>query len=239
MLKGIGRKAVAVSLFAALAAPVSAAPIQLITNGDFETGSLAGWTVTNASDGDFVFDQPGTTTPISGHATTATAANGRGYAVTDQNGSGIHALSQAFSLGASSSVILSFDMFVNDWDSGPLCANGLSISSGAVQCGRVDIVSTAAGPFDTGAGVLANLYLGVDPDPDPNGFASYLFDITSIVGGGGSYVLRFAEADNQFYFNMGVDNVSIVANSVPAPATLLLAATGLLALGRSRFEGRK
>jgi hypothetical protein len=31
---------------------------------------------------------------------------------------------------------------------------------------------------------------------------------------------RFAEVDNQFYFNFGVDGVSLDATSVPEPATL-------------------
>ena len=216
------------------ASVASAGPIQLITNGDFEAGSLAGWTVTDRAGGSgtWSWDSPGTTTPLSGQPTQSTAANGRGYAVSDQPGPGTHVLSQAFTVNPSSSVILSFDMFVNDWDSGPIFGGqGLDHNGAANQFARVDIMSSGAGAFDTGAGVLANYFIGVDAGADPNPFTSYLFDITGLVGGGGNFVLRFAEVDNQFFFNMGVDNVSIQA--VPEPASLLL-----LGMGAAGFAAR-
>ncbi len=58
----------------------------------------------------------------------------------------------------------------------------------------------ASGAFDTGATVLGNFYLGADAGANPHAFTSYLFDITALVGGGGSFVLRFAESDNQGFF---------------------------------------
>ena len=218
----------------AVAATATAAPIELITNGNFETGTFGGWTTTvlGGSNGNLFIDTPGTTTPQSGMPTVGTGANGSWYAVSDQGGAGTYALSQAFTLGASSSVILRFDMFANDWDTGPLCVTGLNHTAGPAQCARVDILSTGAGAFDTGAGVLANYFVGVDGGPDPHGFTSYLFDITALVGGGGTFILRFAEVDNQFFFNMGVDNVSIQAEAVPEPASLTLLGLGLVAGAR-------
>jgi cysteine-rich repeat protein len=102
-------------------------------------------------------------------------------------------------------------MFVNDWsDVGP-SDQGLDYTLFPNQHARVDIMSAAAGPFDTGAGVLANVYLGVDGGPDPHAYTPYVIDITAAVAGGGTFVVRFAEAQNQFYQNLGVDNVSIDA----------------------------
>jgi hypothetical protein len=112
---------------------------------------------------------------------------------------------------------------------------GLTHLAGPNQHGRVDILSAGAGAFDTGGTVLGNFYIGVDPGVDPHAFTSYSFDVTSIVGGGGSYILRFAEVDNQLFLNMGVDNVSIEA--VPEPASLLLlgmAAAGAVARARRK-----
>jgi len=219
------------------AGAAAATPVQLITNGNFEAGSLVGWTVSDLAGGSgtFSFDTPGTTTPISAHTTQSTAANGTGYAVSDQTGPGTHALRQAFTLASSSSVILSFDMFANDYDGGPTFGGqGLNHVGAANQFARVDILSSGATAFDTGAGVLGNFFLGVDAGADPHAFTHYSFDITALVGSGGSFQLRFAESDNQSFFNLGVDNVSIAADPVPEPMSLVLLGTGLLGVaGRS------
>ncbi len=205
---------------------------ELIINGDFETGSFAGWSVVDlpASSGTFYIAAPGAVTPISGFATQGNpVANGAFYAVSDQGGPGTHALLQTFTVSADSdSVILSFDMFVNDWSAsgGIIDPIGLDHTGPPNQHARVDILTAAAAPFDTGAGVLGSYYLGVDAGTLPRPFTSYQFDITSVVGSGGTFQLRFAEVDNQAFHHQGVDNVSIMAtDDVP---TLGAWAMGLL-----------
>jgi hypothetical protein len=224
---------VALLIFGGMA-KLSAAPTELITNGGFETGTFAGWTVTDQAggSGSWFVDTPGTTTPLSGSATLPGGA-GTFYAVSDQTGPGTHSLTQAFTVPwPTLSATLSFDMFVNDWDAGPLInPAGLDYTAVLNQHARVDILSAAASPFDTGAGVLANFYLGVDPGIDPHSFTPYTLDITGIVGAGGTFQLRFAEVDNQLFFNQGVDNISILTEPVPAPGAILLGCIGVGLVG--------
>jgi hypothetical protein len=224
---------------ASLCALSHAAPAQLITNGDFETGTFAGWTTLarpGSSRPSYFIDAPGTTSPVSGFATAPNALGGAFYAVTDQTGPGTYVLLQNFTVDAGSpSVILSFQMFANDRSNvGPIVnPAGLTHTAGANQHARVDILSAVAGDFDTGATVLGNFYLSVDPGVDPNPYTSYSFDITALVGAGGNFRLRFAEVDNQSFFQHGVDNVSILAE-VPTPGTLALVGLPLLAAGMLR-----
>ena len=220
----------------ALSAWAHAAPVALITNGDFELG-LAGWTVADLAggSGSWFTIAPGANTPSSGFSTSGSggSTHGNQIAVTDQGGPGTHALLQSFTVApGATSVKLIFDMFVNNYGGGPFCGPGLDHTNSAVECGRVDIMSSAAGAFDTGGGVLANLYLGSDnTSTNPNPFTTYTIDITSIVGAGGNFQLRFAESDNQGFFHQGVDNVSLTADAaVPEPATLALVGLALFGL---------
>jgi hypothetical protein len=219
------------SMFCSLA-KVNAAPTELITNGGFETGNFTGWTVTDLAGGSGTWsvDTLGTTTPISAFPTLAAGGAGTFYAVSDQGGPGTHSLIQPFTVPwPTLSATLSFDMFVNDQSGvGPIInPAGLDHTATPNQHARVDILTTAAGAFDTGAGVLANYYLGVDAGPNPHVFTHYVFDITGIVGAGGTFQIRFAEVDNQLFFNQGVDNVSILVEPIPAPGAILLGSIGV------------
>lgn len=224
-----------------LAGSATAAPIQLITNGDFEIGTLAGWTATDLAggSGSFFIDDNNGTTPLSGQSTVG-PAGGNFYAVSDQTGPGTHALEQSFTVPVgATSVVLGFLMFMNDWDSGPIVnAAGLDHTAGANQHARVDIMSALAPSFSTAVGdIVANLVApGVDAGADPHAYTAYLFDISALVLPGNTYKLRFAEVDNQFFFNQGVDDVSILADvgSVPEPGTLALLGLGMAGLGYSK-----
>jgi hypothetical protein len=218
------------------------AATQLITNGGFETGTFAGWTVNDqagSSGSWFVVNT--NTTPLSSFPTVG-PASGQFYAVTDQGGPGTHVLTQSFTVPSlASSVILSFDMFVNDSDSGPIINPiGLDYSQGANQQVRVDILAAGSGPFDTGAGVLANFYVGVDSQTlNPNPYTAYTFDITALVGAGGTFILRFAEVDNQLFLNQGIDNVGIEFTAVPEPGALVLGLCGIGCLAGNAWLRRR
>ena len=218
------------------AASAHAVPIELLTNGDFETGDFSGWTVTDLPSidpGTFSISTPGDPTPISGSPTAPNPAGGAFYAVSDQFGPGTHALTQSFMIPAdATSAILSFQMFVNDADDGPIFGP-LDHTGLPVQYATVDILTAASSVFDTGAGVVTNLYSGVDPQvSNPNAYTDYMFDIFPFITPGSSYQVRFAESDNQLFLNQGVDNVSILTDNlaIPEPASLLMFALGIAAI---------
>src|SRR5262249_13899998 len=71
-----------------------AVPTQLLLNGDFDLGSLTGWTATAQGSGGFFASTPGTPTPSSGHATAGNPSGGTTYAVSDENGPSVHVLRQ-------------------------------------------------------------------------------------------------------------------------------------------------
>jgi hypothetical protein len=192
------------------------AAIELITNGNFNAG-VTGWSVSNwaGGSGNWYFDTVGTTTPlsnfqISGSNKPGAAATGM-YAVSDQLDPGAHALEQSFVVpGFAQSVILSFDMFVNSYGGMHVNPASLDFNSTPNQHARVDLLVAGAGPFNTGPGVITNFFIGIDNSAtNPNYFTHYTFDLTGLVGGGGTFDLRFAEVDNQNYLHMGIDNVSV------------------------------
>jgi len=252
------RSIILAAICLALSAPqVGSAAIELVANGDFSLPGLAGWTVTDQAggSGSWFDSMVGDPTPISGFATSAAsvgaAAAAGGYALTDQSGPGAHALEQSFFVpGAAASVILSFDMFVND-QSGASFVNvaGLDYTVSPNQHARVDVLSAGSGALDTGLAVLLNAFIGSDPSAsNPNPFTRYVVDITAIVGAGGLFDLRFAEVDNQLFFHQGVDNVSIQftpatvgGGDVPEPLSLVAwsALTSLGGLAACRYSRAK
>ena len=132
-----------------------------ITNGDFETGDFTGWTITtSSSNGNWLIDTPGTTTPLSGNPTSGAGGqpNGNWYAVADQNGPGVQVLAQTFTLPAQNieGILLSYDLFTNNWSNtfgpGGCCLPSLL---NYVQITFAYISTATAGPFDFGTNIVS------------------------------------------------------------------------------------
>jgi hypothetical protein len=242
-------------LFALAGVPQAAVAGDLIRNGNFETGDFTGWLLAdqhNPSDtinqDHFYISTPGSDTPPVGSLSISfpTASNPSGgsfYAVSAMDFPGTHALLQNFvvpSLGSGLGVVLSFDMFVNDQSGiGPIIdLTGLDYTTGGTfndnQHARVDLLRAGAGDLSTApSDVLQTFYLGVDLGLLPNPYHHYAFDISSLVGAGGEFRLRFAVVDNLSALNLGVDNVSVQV--VPEPDTLALVSIGAgLGIGVAR-----
>jgi len=231
-----------IATFALLAsmASQSQAAIELIDNGGFETGDLTDWTSADAGSG--LFEVTSALAPMNGTFTTPGPSSGLFYAVSSQGRPGTHALLQTFVVpGPQTSVILTYDLFVQTEADEFVNPIGLDDTGPSNQHGRVDILTSTATAFDTGAGVLGNFYLGIDGMPTQP-YTSYSEDITALVGAGGTFQVRFAQTDNLGNFNLGVDNVSIMANSaggvIPEPMSVvvwgLIAVSGLVVQRRRR-----
>jgi hypothetical protein len=214
----------AVALFAG-----SAAHAQIV-NGDFEAG-LAGWTVADqlGSDGTF-FVQSGTESPVNG-ASVPAPPQGTQAAMSDAAGPGSHLLYQDFVVPTvSTTATLSFQLYVRSEADfvtpGHLDFAGTDLN----QQVRVDLLSASGDPFSTS--VLLNLFQTQPGDPLESGYSLHQFDVTSLLQAhaGETLRLRFAEVDNVFIQNLGVDAVSLVITPVPEPQTAVLAGLGLVAL---------
>ncbi|MDZ4340098.1 MAG: FecR family protein, partial [candidate division NC10 bacterium] len=196
----------------------------IIVNPGFETGTFAGWTP---------FDEPGSTLgsgftvytgaavlPQSGTAVLAPPLPGAFAAITDQSGAGSHVLYQDVVIPVNG--VLSFDLYINNqagafslpvpaslsFDPDPLVP-GLEPN----QQARVDLVNQAAPILDVGGGVVRNLFQTNVGDPNVSGYNTFVFDVSAL--GGQNLRLRFAEVDNVFLFQFGVDNVSLVDPAFP------------------------
>ncbi|MGZ5051909.1 MAG: VCBS domain-containing protein [Methylobacter sp.] len=193
---------------------------ELITNGDFETGTLSGWQTTSSGSGSFYIDTS-SPTPRSNHTEVTSAASGTYFAVSDQTGPTVSAIEQSFTVPtAGASVTLSFDMFVNNWYSSTVPGGTLDINSGSRQYARVDLLSAGSPALDL-TQVIHNFYSGADNvnGTPVSGWHHYSFDISQYVSQGGTFDLRFAQVDTLLWLNQGVDSVSVKVNASAASAS--------------------
>lgn len=215
---------------ASLAAPV-------IVNGGFETG-FTGWTRADqtGSEGTF-FLQSGSTSPINGDAVPA-PPEGSQAAMTDAAGPGAHVLYQDF-MASAGPATLSFQVFIGNRSGQFATPDTLDFSIAAInQQARVDILKAGADPFSLAVDdILLTLFTTPAGSALITGYNTVSMDISALLAAneGQSLRLRFAETDNLFSFQMGVDDVRITgANGVPEPSSIALASLGLLWLALRR-----
>jgi len=202
----------------------------LIVNGDFETGDYTGWNanVEPGSDGQLtVVANAGEGSPLSGYAMPFNPGGGSYFSVSDQYGPGSYSLTQSFTLSSATTVSVSFQMFVNDQYGTP-AANGRDYNTNPNQNAEVDILTGTADPFTNAPADIVSVLYG--PAAIVGGSDPWTDYASSLSLAAGTYQIRFAETDNQGYFQQGVDNVSISA-SVPEPASWAMMLIGCAGLG--------
>jgi hypothetical protein len=217
----------------------------LLINGGFETGTTTGWSITSQAGSPGTFHVTNANqTPFEQYPTPG-AAVGSFYAVTDSNAPGTdnaaaYSMIQSFIVPNNTNFItVQFKFFAQDWwNATAESGNGTLdyTQLGVAQFARADLLRAGAAPFSVAAldlqeqyNILANGQALTNP-------ASGWTTVTkgTLVTPGQTYQLRFASVQNQFSFNLGVDDVSVTASVVPEPGTALYCAVALLFLPLKR-----
>jgi hypothetical protein len=187
-----------------------------LTNGSFElnggvaTSLLDGWTVVDIGPGGGPTPgswlvQTGDAAPITGFSVPS-PTDGAFAAMADQFGPGAHILYQDVVVPRGRP-ILSFDLYLGNQAGEYFSPETLSPDEFPNQQFRVDIMDPSAPVDDVGSGVLRNVYRTQPGDP---AFAPYQTIQASLKEFAGRTVrLRFAEVDNQFFFEVGIDRVVV------------------------------
>jgi hypothetical protein len=197
--------------------------VELVVNGGFEanggpnTSAFTGWAVFNQAGGDpsgFRVQQ-GTSSPATGGVFPVPAPpEGSFSAMSSQFGPGAHSISQDITLPPHGNGQLTFRLFIGNRAGAFFSPATLAFNTGANQQFRMDIMNPAAPPQDVGAGVLMNVYQTQPGDPLISaGYLTISADLSAF--NGQTVRLRFAETDNQLWFNAGVDDVSVIAQVDP------------------------
>ena len=193
------------------------------------------------SEGTF-YVQSGNTAPISG-SPVPVPPDGSNAAMSDALGPGAHVLYQDFTpVAAQAGVFLAFDLFVGNLAGDFYVHDTLDFATPALnQQARVDLLAAGADPFSVApSDILFNAFATPEGFSAAPGYVHYSFDISAILNANLNQPLRlrFAETDNVFTFNLGVDNVSIAAAVAAVPETLPAWPAALLIVGFACLQHR-
>jgi PEP-CTERM motif-containing protein len=176
--------------------------------------------------------QTGAASPVNGTAVPA-PPGGSTAGMSDAQGPGSHVLYQTFMVTAPvPQAMVSFDLFIGNRAAAFSTPNSLDFATPALnQQARVDILAGGADPFSmSAADLLLNLFQTTTGDALVSGYSHHASDITTLLNShlNAPLTLRFAETDNVFAFQLGIDNVDIQETAVPEPSSLWLLMAGAL-----------
>lgn len=110
--------------------------------------------------------------------------------------------------------------------------SGLSIQNGPNQQYRIDIMNPDAPAYDTGEGVLMNIFQTKPGDPDELGYTTLNFDLTPYAGT--TVRFRAAVVVTEAQLHGSIDDLSCVAEAINEVPTLsewgLIAMAGVLGI---------
>lgn len=214
--------------------PMIADPPGDLTNGGFETGTLAGWTEVDQAGGTGSWvTYSGTTAPLSGQVIAA-PPEGMFAATSDQTGPGSHILYQDLALAAGPQPRLDFFVYYTNAAGAFSTPATLDYTVSPNQQYRIDLIKpTAAVNSVAPADILATIFQTMVGDPATKPPTLIQFDLTPFAGT--TVRLRFAEVDNQGVFDASVD--AFACPSAPASGCQAAAAhKAQLALGSGKLS---
>jgi hypothetical protein len=206
-MKALAR-AVALSAIglACASVPAAAAPLPTIVNGDFETGTLAGWQQSNSGSGGwFAYHDP--VAPLSGNALDS-PPQGQFAATTDETMPGGHILYQDIAVPPGTTSSLTLIAYYRSYAAISVPnPDSLDPSVAAPnQQYRIELIKPSA-PVNTvdPADILATIFRTRDGDSTAMEPTVFTTDLSPFAGQ--TVRLRFADVDNSFYMNSSVDAV--------------------------------
>jgi hypothetical protein len=222
----------------AVAAPAASATGNAIVNGGFETGSLIGWGHAPGhpfSAGHGWFAVHGRVSP-SGFVIPA-PPSGRFQAVSDQTGPGSNTLFQTFRVPAHAT--LSMTLWYRNRAGVFFSPQMLVPDEARNQQLRITITRPDAGLYSLKSqDVLATVFATEPGDPASLGPRQIHYDLSALAGQ--LVRLRITEVDNQFFFQVGVDNVTVGdgASTVAVPLSGALATTRSFDMSKAVYTRR-
>jgi hypothetical protein len=181
-----------------------------VPNGGFETGDFTHWNGANQISGSgdwFVYE--GTESPLSGFRIAA-PPQGNFAATTDQENPGSHILYRNIKLESGMRHELSFYLYYRNRAGEFFARDTLDFRVEPNQQYRVDLLRPKADPFTVDPEVIrARLFRTGVGDPNRKQPTLMTFNLTRFAGD--TVRLRFAEVDNQGFFQASVDRVRVTS----------------------------
>lgn len=188
--------------------------IELVQNGSFESG-MGSWNIVDGGPFGSWFATSAAVGPLSGIALQP-ASHGSFQAVVDMTGQGTHILYQDVVIPSGATGSLKMVIWLENYANAFHDPGSLDYAVSPNQQARVDIMMPSAAIDDVGSGVLLNVFKTNPGDSTSLGPTLIQKPIDAFAGQ--TIRIRIAEVDNVFFFNVGVDAVSILAE-IPLPVS--------------------